>query len=101
MLHKFRTLLAACAIVIGGAAGANAQVAPRFVAPHDIQGLVTYFNHFNMMIRADGTGNPVMLHQGTVINPTGTTLHPGMVVNVAGYGADGQFYADRINVVRF
>jgi hypothetical protein len=73
----------------------------RFVAQHDVQGIVTYFNRFNMTLRADGREYPVVLHQGTVIRPTGTTLAPSMVVNVEGYWSAGAFFANRIVVVRY
>ncbi len=29
----------------------------------------------------------VQLHQGTIINPTGITLEPGMVVSILGYNS--------------
>jgi hypothetical protein len=73
----------------------------RFVAQHDVQGVVTYFSRFSMTLRADGREYPVVLHQGTVIRPTGTTLAPSMVVNVEGYWSEGAFYANRIVVVRY
>lgn len=45
-------------------------------------------------------GMPIHLHQGTVINPTGTTLQAGMNVRVWGHpNSDGSFEADRIDVV--
>ena len=70
------------------------------IAQHFLRGTVTYFNAFNMTVRADGRYIPVHLHQGTVINPTGTTLVPGMHVNVFGYWqANGQFHADQIGLV--
>jgi hypothetical protein len=73
----------------------------RFVGAHDMQGVVTYFDRFNMTLRADGRQYPVVLHQGTIIKPTGTTLAPSMVVNVEGYWSGGAFYANRVVVVRF
>jgi len=73
----------------------------RFVAPHDVQGVVTYFNRFNMTLRANGREYPVVLHQGTIIRPTDTTLAPSMVVNVAGYWSDGAFYANKIIVLHY
>lgn len=44
-------------------------------------------------------GLAVHLHQGTIINPTGTTLRPGMNVRIVGHpNGDGTFEADRIDV---
>ena len=111
-----RTLfaLASLALLLAGvAARADADVVyrpavvayfeadDRYVGAHDMQGVVTYFNQFNMTLRANGRQYPVVLHQGTIIQPTGTTLAPSMVVNVQGYWSAGAFYANRIVVVRF
>ena len=44
-------------------------------------------------------GVVVFMHPGTVINPTGTDLQPGMTVTVVGhYNNDGSMNADVINV---
>lgn len=73
----------------------------RYANPHDVQGVVTSFDRFNMTLRVNGREYPVLLHQGTVIRPRGTTLAPGMVINVAGYWQGGIYYANLINVVRY
>ncbi|MBV8172803.1 MAG: hypothetical protein JO219_12825 [Candidatus Eremiobacteraeota bacterium] len=73
----------------------------RFASAHDVQGVVTSFDRFNMTLRVNAREYPVVLHQGTVIKPTGTTIAPSMVVNVAGYWQNGSFYANRIIVVRY
>ncbi len=39
----------------------------------------------------------VQLHQGTIINPTGLTLAPGMVVSILGYNAGPFFAANEID----
>lgn len=111
MLNKLRIVLTAGALVVAGAASASAatvwvpyqvaQVPARFERPRDLQGVVTYFNRYSMTVRVRGGAEPVVLHQGTIINPTGASLHAGMVVNVAGHWAGGDFYANRINVVRW
>lgn len=49
-----------------------------------------------------GNGNEqrIHLHQGTVINPRGTTLQNGMQIRVSGHpNADGSFEADRVDVL--
>lgn len=72
-----------------------------FVGAYDVQGMVTSFHRFDMTLRARGREFPVQLHQGTVIKPTGTTLAPSMIVNIAGYWQAGTFYANRIIVLRY
>jgi hypothetical protein len=45
-------------------------------------------------------GETIFLHQGTVINPTGTTLQPGMQIQViGGYGGNNAVNASEIDVV--
>lgn len=75
-------------------------VAPPFIGDHEVRGTVTYFNAFNMTVRANGREVPVHLHQGTIINPRGLTLQPGMYVRVFGFWANGNFQADRIGLIR-
>ncbi len=48
-------------------------------------GKVTYFRRFDLQVEtAPNVFRQVHLHQGTVINPRGTTLAPGMTVDVSG-----------------
>ena len=48
----------------------------------------------------NGSEQRIHLHQGTVINPRGTTLQNGMQIRVSGHpNSDGTFEADRIDVV--
>ena len=48
-------------------------------------GRVTYFRRFELQVEtAPSVFRQIHLHQGTVINPRGTTLQPGMVVDVNG-----------------
>ena len=67
---------------------------------NDVQGRVENFNgRFGLELHVAGQGFlPVHLHQGTVINPRGTTLQRGMLVNVHGFFANGRFQADVINL---
>lgn len=112
----YRTLFALAALTtllagVAARADADATYRPaavafldaddRFVGARDMQGVVTYFNRFNMNLRANGREYPVVLHQGTIIKPTGTSLAPSMLVNVEGYWSAGAFYANRIVVVRY
>jgi len=48
-------------------------------------GRVTYFHRFDLQLEtAPNVYRTVHLHQGTVIDPRGTTLTPGMLVDVRG-----------------
>ncbi|HTX04055.1 MAG TPA: hypothetical protein VMD07_10270 [Candidatus Acidoferrales bacterium] len=75
------------------------QAGSPFVGRHELRGTVTYFNAFTMDVRAAREVVPVHLHQGTIINPRGLTLHPGMYVRVFGFWANGNFQADRIGLI--
>jgi hypothetical protein len=53
---------------------------------------------FNITVTDDnGYMDNVDLHQGTIINPTGLTLAPGMEVTIAGYGNGSAFEAMEID----
>jgi hypothetical protein len=62
------------------------------------RGKVTYFRHFDLQLEtAPKVYRDVHLHQGTVINPRGTTLVPGMTVDVSGSAqSDHSLDADTI-----
>src|ERR1700686_1262758 len=48
-------------------------------------GKVTYFRRFDLQVEtAPNVYRQIHLHQGTIINPRGTTLAPGMTVDVSG-----------------
>ncbi|TAM58362.1 hypothetical protein EPN52_11000 [bacterium] len=68
---------------------------------NDITGTVTYFRRFDLQVEtATSTYRQIHLHQGTVINPTGTTLTNGMKVRVRGQSqSDGSLNADEIDVL--
>ncbi|HEY5258577.1 MAG TPA: hypothetical protein VIJ12_09395 [Candidatus Baltobacteraceae bacterium] len=87
---------------------AQAQVYPstRYAQPGyarndrrhtDVTGIVTSFDRFDMTVRTRGRDIAVHLHQGTIINPTGTDLRRGMIVNVSGYRNGGELEANRID----
>ncbi|HYZ15972.1 MAG TPA: hypothetical protein VE591_06205 [Candidatus Acidoferrum sp.] len=105
---KARVLTLAAALWIGGTGAALAQGVPS--VPPDVQnnpivqsilqsvggllqttngnaahGKVTYFRRFDLQIEtAPNVYRQIHLHQGTIINPRGLTLAPGMVVDVSG-----------------
>ena len=62
-------------------------------------GKVTYFRRFDLQIEtAPNVYRQIHLHQGTIINPRGTTIAPGMTVDVSGTAqADHSLNADSIN----
>jgi hypothetical protein len=48
-------------------------------------GKVTYFRRYDLQLEtAPNVYRAIHLHQGTVINPRGTTLSPGMTIDVNG-----------------
>jgi hypothetical protein len=61
-------------------------------------GKVTYFRRFDLQVEtAPNVYREVHLHQGTVINPRGATLAPGMTVDVNGSAqSDHSLSADTI-----
>jgi hypothetical protein len=62
-----------------------------------LTGTVSSFSPYNLYLN---NGVHVELHNGTVINPTGTNLTPGMRVRVIGArNSDGTFNANEIDVV--
>jgi hypothetical protein len=89
--------------VAGGVLAATLAVALPLAASaqaedQQLQGTVQSINGTWNLTVLDSNGNldNVELHQGTVINPTGLTLAPGMSVTVDGYDAGGQFDANVI-----
>ena len=69
---------------------------PTFLNRNHVRGFVRYFNRFDMTLGVHHAGVPVQLHQGTIIDPLGLTIRPGMFVRVDGYFNGNQFFADRI-----
>lgn len=63
-------------------------------------GKVTYFKQFELQLEtAPSVYRHVRLHQGTVINPRGTTIQPGMSLLVNGSPQnDGSLNADTITL---
>ena len=60
--------------------------------------IVAFDGAYALSVRDDrGFVDNVQLHQGTIINPTGLTLAPGMVVAVHGYNAGSYFAANEID----
>jgi hypothetical protein len=64
-----------------------------------IRGRITGFDGaYNVRVTDEnGYADNVELHEGTIINPTGLTLAPGMIVSVLGYNAGPYFAANEID----
>ena len=98
--------LAGFVIPVASLAQDGPQAAPpsyaRPVAPSDedvIKGRVVSFDgKYGLALRDDrGFVDNVALHQGTIINPTGLQLRPGMSVTIHGYGNGGTFAANEVD----
>ncbi len=83
---------------------AQAQDVPSYAAgqysdDQNIHGRVMSFDgDYGLSVRDErGYVDTVELHPGTIINPTGLTLAPGMVVSVLGYNAGSYFSANEID----
>ena len=81
---------------------AGQAAAPYALDPNHVRGVVTYFKRFDLQVRLPlDRYKAIRLHQGTVINPRGTSLTEGDVVDVQGKAAaDGSLDADTITLVR-
>jgi hypothetical protein len=82
----------------------DAQNAPSYARPaangeETIHGRIARFDgKYGVSVQDDrGFIDNVELHQGTVINPTGLALQPGMAVTVIGYNRGRVFAANEID----
>jgi hypothetical protein len=98
--------VAVAALFIAMPFAAHAQGAPSYAQPaasypgeENIHGRVINFDGgYNVQVRDErGFIDNVRLHPGTIINPTGLTLAPGMIVNILGYNAGADFAANEID----
>jgi hypothetical protein len=81
---------------------ASAQEVPTYASAgsdQQIQGTISSINGtWNISVAdANGYNDSVELHQGTIINPTGLTLEPGMNVTIDGYADGSNFDAMEID----
>lgn len=94
--------LAACAVTL---AAASACIVPASAQPsyavrqESIRGVVrSYDGRYNLYVRdKHGYLDHVLLHQGTIINPTGLRLEGGMRVTVYGHPEGDVFAAEEID----
>jgi hypothetical protein len=98
------------ALFIAAPLAANAQIAPdggpsyaqedaAYGGEAQIHGRILNFDGgYNLAVKDEkGYVDNVQLHQGTIINPTGLTLAPGMIVSIMGYNAGPYFAANQID----
>jgi len=97
--------------LLGAAIAATALITPAIASAQDmppyavgdanqqIQGTVASINDtWNITVSdSNGYNDSVELHQGTIINPTGLTLEPGMSVTIDGYADGSNFDAMEID----
>lgn len=97
--------------LLGAAIAAAALITPALVSAQElpsyavgdtnqqIQGTISSINDtWNITVAdANGYSDSIELHQGTIINPTGLTLEPGMSVTIDGYADGSNFDAMEID----
>ena len=80
---------------------ASAQDRPSYATNDEdtVHGrIVTVDDQYNVSVRDDkGYVDHVRLHQGTIINPTGLSLHTGMTVTVLGLNQGNVLAANEID----
>ncbi len=104
---KYKFILAAlAALTLAAPIAARAQDVPSYAEPQaagpadeQIRGRVVSFDGgYNLAVRDErGFIDNVQLHPGTIINPTGLTLAPGMTVSILGFNEGGYFAANEVD----
>jgi hypothetical protein len=103
MLKYFMAAIAA--VILTAPTIAAAQDMPSYAQSQEanseqqIRGRITAFDgSYNINVRDEqGYIDNIQLHEGTIINPTGLTLQPGMTVSILGYNAGSYFSANEID----
>jgi hypothetical protein len=97
---------ALAALMLLAPLAAGAQDVPTYAQPPapssadiQIRGRISSFDGMYALSVRDEKGyiDNVQLHQGTIINPTGLTLEPGMIVSILGYNAGNYVDANEID----
>ncbi|HEV3158011.1 MAG TPA: hypothetical protein VGZ00_11765 [Candidatus Baltobacteraceae bacterium] len=97
--------LAALAVLTLAAPVAAQADMPSYAQPppmsqdEQVRGRVVNFDGgYSLSVRDErGFVDNVRLHPGTIINPTGITIAPGMVVSIVGYNAGDFFAANEVD----
>ncbi len=102
LMNRIRTLATLAGVGFAAAApvAAQSQNMPSYATHEDtIKGtIVSIDSQFGISVRDErGFIDRVMLHQGTVINPTGLSLAPGMSVTILGRTQGSTFAANEID----
>lgn len=104
MYKKFAAVMLASILVAPLAAVAQdepsyAQQSAEAAGVERIQGrIISFDGGYNLQVRDErGFMDRVQIHQGTIINPTGITLAPGMVVSIIGENDGDYFSGDEID----
>ncbi len=108
MLKAMLKQLLAAAVVLTFAVPITAQAqAPSYAdgqpsyasGEENVHGrIVSFDGEYNLQVRDEqGYVDNVQLHQGTIINPTGITLQPGMVVSILGFNSGPYLAANEID----
>ncbi len=107
MKHMLQTQRLFTKRLLGTAVAVAALITPAIAAAQEapdagaaqIQGTISSINGTWNLTVADSNGysDSIELHQGTIINPTGLTLEPGMSVTIQGYPDGGNLDAMEID----
>jgi hypothetical protein len=85
----------------GPAVQSGPQDRPSYASPGEdsVRGrIISFDGQYNLTVRDDnGYVDHVQLHQGTIINPTGLTLHPGMSVTILGVNQGSILAANEVD----
>jgi len=103
--RRWGAVAAALAVAFAPLAAAAQDDVPSYARPtvvstdETIHGRIRSVDGAFTISVADDRGfiDNVELHQGTIINPTGLTLSPGMSVTIVGYNAGDTFAANEID----
>jgi len=93
------------ALTLAAPLAARAQDVPSYAQPQyanadvQIRGRIASFDGaYNLTVRDEGGYvDNVQLHPGTIINPTGITLAPGMIVSILGYNTGPYLAANEVD----
>jgi hypothetical protein len=102
MLKYFTAAIAAFILVtptLVGAQDVPTYAQPQAQSEQQIRGRITAFDGaYSVSVRDEqGYIDNVQLHEGTIINPTGLTLAPGMTVSILGYNSGSYFSANEVD----